>query len=69
MKNRDEATKFMIMQIDPDDSTRQMHPTAPTREELISWKITPERHQAYADLWKYLTFAGVFANTALWLYF
>lgn len=69
MKNRDEASQFMLMQIDENENARQILPTAPSQTELTSWKISPERHHAYATLWKYFTFAGVFANTALWLYF
>ena len=55
--------------IDSNDNERQILPNVPNKEELTSWKISPERHQAYASLWRYLTFIGVFANTALWLYF
>lgn len=69
MKNFDEASKFMLLQIDDNVNARQILPTAPTAEDFKTWKISPERHMAYAELWKYLTFAGLFANTALWLYF
>ena len=69
MKNREEAGQFMLKQIDHDENLRQILPTSPTKSELVQWKISPERHEAYATLWKYLTFVGVFANTALWLYF
>lgn len=69
MKNLDEASQFMLLQIDPNTETRQILPTAPTADELAKWQVSPERHQAYADLWKYLTFTGIFANTALWLCF
>jgi len=69
LKNSDEASKFMLLQIDNNSETRQILPTAPIADDLVDWKIKPERHEAYAALWKYITFAGVFANTALWLYF
>lgn len=69
LKNLDEASTFMLQQIDDDSNHRQILPTAPTAEELVNWKISPERHEAYANLWRYLTFGGVVANTALWLYF
>lgn len=60
----------MFYQIDDNPNFRKAHPTSPTFYELIAnWRISPERHQAYATLWKYLTFVGVFANTAMWLYF
>jgi len=43
-------------------------PTAPTKEELTTYRISPERHGAYEALWKGIAFTGVLANTALWLY-
>ncbi len=69
LKNLDEASQFMLLQIDEDENTRQILPTAPIVDDFVNWRIKPERHEAYATLWKYLTFAGVFANTAMWLYF
>ena len=69
MKNIDESSKFMLMQIDVNEDSRQILPTAPTASEFTNWKVSPARHLAYAELWKYLTFAGIFANTAFWLYF
>ena len=69
MKNQDEASKFMLLQVDTNAESRQILPTAPSANELTSWQISPERHFAYAELWKYLTFAGIFANTAMWVYF
>lgn len=69
MNNREEASQFMLKQIDTNEDTRQILPTIPTKNELTQFKISPERHEAYATMWKYLTFVGVFANTALWLYF
>jgi len=69
MKNIDETSKFMLLQIDANEDSRQILPTAPTASEFTTWKVSPERHLAYAELWKYLTFAGIFANTAFWLYF
>ena len=59
----------MVLQIDDNPDARQIHPTVPTAEDLTKWKISPERHQAYATLWKYITFGGIVANTTLWLYF
>ena len=69
MNNLDEASKFMLLQIDTDDNKRQILPSSPNAAELTNWRIPGERHEAYAYLWRYLTFAGIFANTAFWLYF
>lgn len=38
-------------------------------DDFSKWQISPERHEAYANMWKFLTFGGIFANTALWLCF
>lgn len=67
--NQEESGKFLLLQIDTNPDARQILPTAPTAGDFSKWQISPERHAAYASLWKYLTFAGVFANTALWLCF
>lgn len=69
MKNQSEASQFMLRQIDENPEARQILPTAPTSSDLTNWQIKAERHEAYAALWKYVTFAGIFANTTLWLYF
>ncbi|CDW89539.1 surfeit locus protein 1-like [Stylonychia lemnae] len=69
LKNWEEASKFMIYQIDENEQTRQVLPSVPTADELTKWRISPQRHEAYANLWKSLTFGGIFANTLLWLYF
>lgn len=59
----------MLLKIDEDLNARQIYPSSPSIEEFTQWRIAPERHAAYATLWKYLTFGGVFANTLVWLYF
>jgi hypothetical protein len=58
----------MLHQVDFDPERRQLLPTAPTTEELTTFRISPERHLAYENLWKLLSFAGILANTALWIY-
>ena len=67
--NKEESGKFMLMQIDTDDDRKQVLPSLQSKSDLTNWRTTPERHQAYATLWKYLTFVGIVANTTLWLYF
>ena len=44
-----------------------MHPTVPTPAELLSFRTSPERHEAYEKLWTTVTFLGILANTALWI--
>jgi hypothetical protein len=47
LPNLDEASKFMLHQIDFDEEKRQVLPTVPTTKELTNYKISPERHAAY----------------------
>ena len=54
--------------IDFDPEVRQILPDIPTPEDLNQWPISAERHQAYEYLWRGMTYAGVLANTAMWLY-
>jgi hypothetical protein len=37
MKNQDEASKFMLLQVDTNAESRQILPTAPSANELTSW--------------------------------
>jgi hypothetical protein len=37
-------------------------------KELNRYAISPERHEAYKTFWNSITYAGVLANTAMWLY-
>lgn len=69
LPNQEEASKVMLHMVDFDEERRQVLPTAPTKGELTSWAISSERHGAYEFLWRALTFTGVLANTAVWLYF
>jgi len=55
--------------VDTDEEHRQILPSAPNLKDFVDWKVSPERHNAYLTLWKYLIYGGLFANTTLWLYF
>lgn len=69
LPNREEASQIMMHMIDFDEDRRQLLPTVPTKTELQSFTIDPERHAAYEMMWRTIAFGGVLANTALWLYF
>lgn len=69
LPNGEEASQFMLHQVDMDEEKRQLLPTCPTISDLTSFRISPERHAAYESLWRAMTFVGVVANTAVWLYF
>jgi hypothetical protein len=43
-------------------------PDVVSAEELSKFGISPERHAAYENLWNGVTYFGVLANTAFWLY-
>lgn len=68
LANEEEASQFMLKVMDFDPNARTVHPTVPSPEELQKWTISPERHEAYEKLWNSLTYFGVLANTAMWLY-
>ena len=68
--NADEASQFMLKQVDFDPNKRQTYPHCLTTDDHVSpWKIPKERNLAYESLWRMITYAGVVANTAAWLYF
>ena len=69
LPNEEEAGKVMLHMVDFNDGARQMLPTVPTAGDLTQWPISADRHQAYENLWRGLTYVGVLANTAMWLYF
>jgi cytochrome oxidase assembly protein ShyY1 len=37
LKNKEEASQFMLLQIDNDPNTRQILPTAPIADDLTNW--------------------------------
>jgi len=58
----------MLKAIDLNKDARTPMPDVPSVDELTDFGITVDRHKAYEDLWSTLTYAGVVANTAVWLY-
>ena len=58
----------MLKSVDFDTEIRTPMPDVPSTEELSKFGISPERHAAYESLWNGLTYFGVLANTAFWLY-
>lgn len=69
LPNKEEASKFMLLQVDTNPKARQIVPSCPDANELTKFRISPERHEAYSSLWRMITLVGVVANTTLWLYF
>ena len=64
-----EASKFMLKAVDLDPEARTTMPSVDSKEELTTdLGIPAERHQAYEKLWNGVTYFGVVANTAMWLY-
>ena len=66
--NQQQSGKVMMHMIDFDADVRQVLPSVPTTDELVQWPISPDRHQAYEYMWRAFAYAGVLANTAMWLY-
>ena len=58
----------MLKVLDLDPNTRTPMPDVPSPNDLINFGIPAERHQAYEDMWNGVTYIGVLANAAMWLY-
>ena len=43
-------------------------PDVPNKKSLTTFGISASRHEAYETFWEGITYAGVLANTAVWLY-
>uniref|UniRef100_A0A7S3WUX4 Uncharacterized protein n=1 Tax=Strombidinopsis acuminata TaxID=141414 RepID=A0A7S3WUX4_9SPIT len=67
LANQEEASQFMLRMFDEDDETRQVLPTVPTKNEFLKYQVSPERHEAYENMWRALAFSGIVANAAVWL--
>ena len=68
MPNQEEAGQFMLKIVDLNEEAKTPLPEAEDAKSLTSFTIAPERHEAYANFWDTLTYVGVVANTAIWLY-
>ena len=68
LPNESEAGVFMLKAIDFETDAPTTLPDAESPKDLQKFTIDPKRHRAYADLWNYMTYFGVVANTAVWLY-
>jgi len=59
----------MLKIVDLDPEARTTHPDVISKEELSTdLGIPADRHSAYESLWNGVTYFGVIANTAMWLY-
>ncbi len=59
----------MLHQVDFEEDRRQVLPSIPSVADLTKFQTSAARHAAYESLWRMVAFAGVVANTAVWLYF
>ena len=44
MNNREEASKFMLMQTDLDLDHKQILPDPPSKDDFFSFRLSSERH-------------------------
>ena len=58
----------MLKVVDMDPTARTSMPDVDSGEELGRFGISADRHRAYEDMWNGLTYVGVLANAAMWLY-
>ena len=64
----EEAGQFMLKVVDLNEEAPTPLPEAEDKKTLTNFVIPAERHEAYANFWDTLTYFGVVANTAVWLY-
>ena len=69
LKNKAFSSKIILKQVDFDLDARQALPDCPTAQDLLEWRVSPARHNAYSILWRYASFVTIFANTAFWIAF
>ena len=58
----------MLQAVDFDPATPTSMPDVPSIASLQKFGNTPERHEAYEVMWNGITYLGVLANAAFWLY-
>jgi len=58
----------MIKAVDLDESIPTAMPDVPSKSSLQKFAISSGRHEAYQNMWNTVTYLGVVANTAFWLY-
>ena len=68
LPNDDQASQFILRAVDFDLEAVTPMPDVENSKTLTKFTISPERHEAYEKLWNSLTYFGVLANTAVWLY-
>ena len=68
LPNEAEASKIMLRAVDFDEANPTAMPDVPNKTTLTTFGISSARHEAYEHLWDWATYAGVLANTAVWLY-
>ena len=68
LPNESEASSLMLRAVDFDEANPTAMPDVPNKTTLTSFGIPAARHEAYEGMWDTLTYAGVLANTAVWLY-
>lgn len=69
LPNQEEASQFMLHQIDFNEDARQVLPSVPSVSELQNFSVSPQRHAAYENMWRMMTYVGIVGNAAIWLYF
>ena len=67
LPNEEEASQFILKQMDRSQDKRQILPAIPDKNELVDWQMTSDRHRSYATMWTSLAYLGILSNTMLWL--
>lgn len=68
LDNQDIASKFIIKQVDLRENSKQLYPRCLTKNDLMTWTITPEKHQDYANFWITATTLNIISNLIVWFF-
>jgi len=60
------TNKFIVKLIDLE--SKQAYPRLVSYEDLMVWRITPEKHQDYANFWIIATILNISSNIIVWAY-
>jgi cytochrome oxidase assembly protein ShyY1 len=65
--NSDISGEFLIRVVNF-NSENKSHPIPLTKEDLMFWTITPQRHQDYANFWFTATMLNIASNIFVWCF-
>lgn len=68
LPNKEIAKQALIKQIEFENVNKTNLPRVISKEDLMNWTITPEKHQAYYRFWMTATILNVLSNIYVWVF-